>query len=90
MVEILFEDLEFFFQKESETALLEQIFKNCTRYLKIFCEAIDNILPKANIQLKDDESDAVEDILMNQRFVNNQNDTNTKTQKVLPPELTRR
>ncbi len=95
MVEILVEDLDFYFQKESDAILLEQILKNTKRYIKIFQDAIDKCMPPARKVIRDEEFEETEEILMNQRLQNlvnadeNKNkQNNARTQ--IPPELKRK
>jgi hypothetical protein len=92
-VEILIEDLEFYFHKESDSKLVEEITKNCKRYIKLFYEAIDRILPERTKKLKDeDQIDPLDEILLNQRMQNLQHvDTKQNSGKtILPSELLRR
>jgi DNA replication licensing factor MCM7 len=92
VIEVLFEDLEYFFSRESDMELFEQILKNTSRYVKLFSEAVDKIMPEKQIRLIDDET--VEDIILTQRrqnLSNNNSEGNAKTSKqLLPPEIMRR
>ncbi len=93
VVEIIFEDLVSYFQKESDMELVELIIKNTRRYVKIFCEAIDKIMPVKDKRLKDDETEEIEDIILRQREQNLENNPegNVKSDKSkLPPEIKRR
>ena len=93
VVEILFEDLDSYFNKESEIELVELILKNTRRYVKLFCEAIDKIMPQKDKRFKDEESEEIEDIILRQREQNLENNPegNSKSDKSkLPPEIKRR
>lgn len=96
LLEILKEDLDYFFQKEADTVLLESIFKNTKRYINLFYEAVDRVIPpKSNIQNPYEEMESIEDVYMTQRLANITN-TRDNTSKFLtketffPPELFRR
>lgn len=91
VVEILLEDLEYFLNRENETQLLNTILNNTKRYIKIFQEAIDKLMPKSKFQLK---NETVEEIIMNQRIQNLDNKNiedllKRKEKTPLPPELIR-
>lgn len=93
-MEIHSEDLDIFFQKESETYLLDSILKNTRRYIRLFTEAADAIMPQANVQFSHDEIEPFDEIIMHQRLSNvkNQTDLNLRQnpRAMIPPELTRR
>lgn len=92
VLEIYKEDLEFFFSSEKDSALLDQISKNTKRYIKLFQEACDKVMPPRslrNIQLE--EIEPIEEVYMNQRMANimtlNQRQPD---QESIPPELLRK
>ena len=70
---------------------MNTILNNTKRYIKIFQEAIDKLMPKSKLQLK---NETVEEIIMNQRIQNldhkNIEDLMKRKEKTsLPPELLR-
>ena len=95
MIEILIEDLEFFFQKESDSKLVEDITKNSKRYIKLFYDAIDRVMPSRSKKLRDeDQIDPIDEILANQRMQNlqssNEGNKPLSGKANIPPELLRR
>lgn len=74
LVEINTEDLESFFSSEEQLPLLEGIFKNTKRYLSLFYDAVDNLLPFPTKQLNIEETmEGKEEITQRQRVQNIQN-----------------
>jgi hypothetical protein len=100
VLEVNFEDLDFHFgQKSNDPALLEHIYKNTKRYIKMFYEAADKLMPQRMIELRDDEIEPIEEIFNNQRLQNQQNnpeESNMNHNRIgnsrvgIPSELTRR
>ncbi len=93
-MEIHTEDLDSYFQKESETYLLDNILKNTRRYIRLFTEAADQAMPTANVQFTHDDIEPFDEIITHQRLSNfkHQTDINTRQnpKAMIPPELTRR
>ena len=49
VLEIHREDLEEFFNNENDSELIHNIFKNTKRYIGLFSEAADNIMPERHV-----------------------------------------
>jgi hypothetical protein len=70
------------------------ILKNTRRYINLFYEAVEKIMPKRISQIGDDEIEATDEIVLHQRLMNLNNDENKNRQSngkhTLPKELTRK
>lgn len=79
--------------RENESQLYELIKQNASRYVKIFSEAIDKIMPTKSIRLREEDEEAIEEIITNQRIQNiegNQEGKAKLANAVLPAEILRR
>ena len=54
VLEIHLDDMEDFFQIKDDVTLNNNILTNTKRYLKIFYEIVDSMMPLKDIQIKDD------------------------------------
>ena len=89
MIEIHTEDLEEYFSGESEEPLVVNILHNTSRYIKLFADCIDQLLPIRNAGIPKELSAA--GILMEHRQRNLENiDINqAEPENLIPPELLR-
>lgn len=93
LVEVHIEDIEFFFESEKEDYFVEQILHNSKRYLNLFYEAADKVMPKTTARVREDDMETIDEIITHQRLQNVQSNGEGKHQaeeKNLPPELLRK
>ena len=55
IMEIFYEDLEEYFRTEEDEDFLKEILVNTKRYISIFSEVADGLIPERNIPLSLDE-----------------------------------
>lgn len=78
-------------QFSNDTTLLHNILKNTRRYVSLFCEAIDKLMPEPDRGM--DHADDVLDLIMQQRREMNaqvENGERPAEGGIFPPELMRR
>ena len=77
-------------QFTNDNALLHNILQNTRRYIQLFSEAIDKLMPEPDADF--DHTDDVLDLIMQQRREMNEQIENGERQEggMFPPELMRR
>lgn len=71
-VEISIQDLNEFFDSARDRGFVERVRINTSRYISIFSQVIDSVMPQPSRQLGEDEQSTF-DIVMQQRRFNNAN-----------------
>lgn len=80
-------------QFSEDTTLLHNILKNTRRYVSLFCEAIDALLPDPDVDMVDHTGDVLDLIMQQRREMNVQvenGDRQGEGNNTFPPELMRR
>lgn len=73
--------------------LVEHICKNTKRYLKLFYEACDRIMPTRSVRnMAPEEIEPIDEVLMNQRMANLMSNVSDKPidKSAIPPEMLRK
>ncbi|KAI9636883.1 DNA replication licensing factor MCM7 [Dioszegia hungarica] len=75
-----------------DTSLLHNILKNTRRYVSLFCEAIDALMPEPDVELTDHAGDVLDIIMQQRREMNDQIENGERPAEggMFPPELMRR
>jgi hypothetical protein len=71
-MEILTEDIVEFFTNEGDMGMINNILGNTKRYISLFSEAVDTIMP-GRLSEPQDELESPEEIIMQQRKINLEN-----------------
>ena len=63
------EDIKEFFQQTRDASFVERILQNTARYVDLFCQVCDQVMPKATVNFRETDQTPFE-ILMDQRRFN--------------------
>lgn len=93
VLEIHIEDLDHYFSNDN--LFFDLIKSNTKRYINLFYEVIDKVMPKRTVKNSDEELEPIEEVIQNQRMANIQaNNGNPSERQVtkdqIPPELLRK
>jgi DNA replication licensing factor MCM7 len=93
VLEIHIEDLDHHFSNDS--FFLELLKSNTKRYVNLFYEVVDKVMPRRTARNLEEELEPIEEVIQNQRMANLQaNNGNSSERQVtvdqIPPELLRK
>lgn len=82
ILEIEIDDIKDFFSANRDHGFVERVIRNASTYVKMFCEVIDQHMPKPSLNFRDEDLTSF-DVIMDQRRFNMQMANQIKLQQGL-------